>query len=108
VGLGVGVVGLGAFTVFGLMNNSKFDDIEKQCAGGSRCPDSLGSDAETGRSYQTFANVGLGVGVVGVATAVVLLISERGSATSEVSAETKTSSMELNLGIGSASVRGQF
>jgi hypothetical protein len=28
VGLGVGVVGLGAFTVFGLMNNSKFDDIE--------------------------------------------------------------------------------
>jgi hypothetical protein len=62
---GVGAAGLLTFTIFGLLNNSQYGDLEDECSG-SRCSSSLQEDADTGRTYQTVANVGLVVGLVGL------------------------------------------
>jgi hypothetical protein len=73
---GVGVAGLGVFTVAGLMARSTFKDLETQCPG--RCADNSYVDKiDRGKTLQTAANVGLVVGVVGVATGVTLFIVGR-------------------------------
>lgn len=63
---GVGVVGVLTFVVFGAMNNAKFHDVENQCTN-NVCPASLEAEANTGQTYQTIANIGLGIGIVGLA-----------------------------------------
>jgi len=70
---GVGVAGLVTFGVFGALNNAKHSKLEDKCTNGS-CPSSLSSDRDTGKTYQTIANVGLVVGVVGLGTGTVLYL----------------------------------
>jgi hypothetical protein len=83
---GVGVVGLGVFTVTGLMAKSTFDKLDSECKGGCSDPGHLG-DIDHGKSMQTAANVGLVVGLVGLATGVtfVVLGSGKGSEGASVS-----------------------
>jgi hypothetical protein len=64
---GVGIAGLLTFAIFGSMNNSTFSDLEDQCPN-RVCPAKLKDDADAGQTYQTVANVGLFVGVIGLAT----------------------------------------
>ncbi len=102
---GVGLAGLAAFTVFGLANNAKYDDITAECRG-SQCPDRMADSAETGRTYQTLANVGLGVGIVGIGTAAVLWLAAPSSAPAE--AEVASSRPRVVVGPRFVSVSGDF
>lgn len=70
---GVGVAGLAMFTIFGLMDNSTYNDLNSACVNG-RCPSSKQSEIDSGRTQQTIANVGLVVGAVGVAAGATLFV----------------------------------
>lgn len=70
---GVGVAGLATFGIFGAMNNAKHSKLEDECKDGV-CPASLEDDKDAGKTYQTIANVGLVVGVVGLGTGTVLYL----------------------------------
>ena len=99
---GVGVVGMALFGVFGGLHLSTFGDLEDQCPNG-RCPASLQGDAETGRDYQTGANVSLVIGVVGLAGGAALLIP-----TLVASDESAGAEVALRVGPGSVSFGGTF
>lgn len=64
-GVAVAAVGAASFAVFGALSSSRHQQLLDECAG-TQCPASLREVAEEGRTYQTLANVGLGVGVVGL------------------------------------------
>lgn len=102
---GVGVLGLGAFAVLGSMSNAKYNDLQDKCgAGGGSCPPGSQSDIDSGKSLQTFANVGLVVGVVGVAagaTFFVLSLNKHGT-------EQQANAVSLQFGPGSVSVKGNL
>jgi sorbitol-specific phosphotransferase system component IIA len=68
---GVGVAGLAAFTVFGLMNNANYEDLDEACPDG-HCPPGRADDIDTGRRYQMLANVSALVGAVGLGASVTL------------------------------------
>lgn len=101
---GVGLVGLASFGVFGALNNSTFGDLESDCPDGHCSPD-RGEDIDTGRTYQTLANVGLAVGVIGLGTGAALFF-----ASSDGKGETSGASRRAWVGVGAGSVRvgGRF
>jgi hypothetical protein len=74
---GVGVVGLATFAIFGLMSNSTYSDLKSACppANGG-CPSSAGKSGEisSGQTQQTVANIGLPVGIVGLAVGATLFV----------------------------------
>ena len=70
---GVGVAGLALFTVFGLMDNSTYSDLQGACPH-NVCPPGKQSEVDSGRTQQTVANVGLVVGAVGVAAGATLFV----------------------------------
>jgi hypothetical protein len=73
VAAGVGGAGLIAFVVGGLEARSVYNDLNREC-GGSPCTDTAHQrDVDSGKSWQTVANVGLVVGGIGVATSATLL-----------------------------------
>ena len=100
---GIGAAGLLTFTVFGILDNKRFNDLETQCVGGA-CPADLADDAERGRSYQALANVGLGVGVVGIGAGAVLLAT----APRRERVASRTRRPQLLVGPGSVAVKGRF
>lgn len=103
---GVGVVGLATFGVFGAMNNSKFSALEDDCEGG-RCPSSSQDDIDAGKRYQTIANIGLAVGVVGLGTGAALFILGGDSGKKE-GAKSAHFRPELRVGPGNLSFGGRF
>lgn len=66
ISAGVGVVGFGMFAIFGAMSASTAADLD-ECA--PQCPDDLREDADSGKTQQTVANVGLVLGIVGLTAA---------------------------------------
>ena len=100
---GVGVAGLAAFSVFGVLNNSKFSELEDGCPDDHCTPDREG-DIDDGRRFQTFANIGLIVGVVGVGASATLFVLSSGSSDSE----TAKTAPRVGVGPGSVVVRGRF
>ncbi|WP_394820907.1 hypothetical protein [Pendulispora albinea] len=81
---GVGLAGMATFTVAGLQAKSTFDDLDMRC-NGTRCREDVSSDISHGTTMQTIANVGLVVGVVGIAAGVTLFVvgeSKRSSSSS--------------------------
>jgi hypothetical protein len=71
---GVGVAGLTVFTVAGLMAKSTFNRMSDVCgAAGCSDPGQI-SEIEKGSSQQTWANVGLVVGLVGITAGATLVI----------------------------------
>lgn len=74
---GVGVAGLAAFTVFGLMSNSAYSDLQNSCPN-NVCPQSKASERDSGKTDQLIANIGLGVGIVGVAAGATLFVLSLG------------------------------
>ena len=95
---GVGAAGLLTFTIFGIMNNAKHSDLKDQCPDG-RCPADLADAASTGRTYQTVANVGLVVGVLGAGAGAFLYLTSKPK---------EAQATSLLLGPGNVSVRGHF
>jgi hypothetical protein len=61
------------FTVAGLKSNSIYSDLKDAC-GSNPCPSSKSDDISSGKRWQTIANVGLVIGVIGVATGVTLFV----------------------------------
>lgn len=98
---GVGAAGLLTFTVGAIMAKSTYDDLNNACHGGP-CPSDESGEISSGKTQQTIANVGLAVGIVGVAAGATLFVlsmpktSESAPATAVV------------VGPGWAGVRGQW
>jgi hypothetical protein len=103
----IGVVGVAAFAVFGTLNNSKFDDLESQCVDGA-CPSNLREDSETGRRYQWYANVGLGVGIAGIATGALLFLTAPSSSGPGERAAALSTPAALPVPIRVVTVSGRF
>lgn len=98
---GVGAAGAVTFGVFGAMNRSKYNSLESDCPGGV-CPTDRSDDIDAGKRYQTIANVGLVVGVVGLGTGTVLyLLSDDDKGREQTSAQ-------VGVGPGSVMVKGSF
>lgn len=80
---GVGVAGFLLGGIFGLAARSNFNDLYAACK--PNCPPSRQSDIDAGKRDQVLANVGLTIGLVGVATGVTLFVLyRRGTATTQV------------------------
>ncbi|MET0791998.1 MAG: hypothetical protein ABW061_10800 [Polyangiaceae bacterium] len=99
---GVGVVGIGVGTVFGLKSKSNHDEAAKYCEG-SVCNDArgvnAGSDAHAAGTISTVAMI---VGGVGLAGAAVLWFTAPGSG------ERQSARFGVGVGAGSMQVRGAF
>ena len=97
---GVGLLGFASFGVFGFLDHSTFSNLKTKCGGGS-CSSDPSHDVDAGRRYQLFANIGLGVGAVGLATSVTLFL---------VSGKSKSQErpVALRLGPGAIALHGRF
>jgi hypothetical protein len=62
----VAVLGWGAFAIFGLLADSTFADLQRECTSGL-CDPARAGDIDAGRVYGTIANVGLVAGIAGTA-----------------------------------------
>ncbi|HEX2731160.1 MAG TPA: CDC27 family protein [Polyangiaceae bacterium] len=118
--IGVGMAGVGAasFVTFGLLDKAKHERLSDECGNGV-CPADLRDDAERGRTYQSLANVGIGVGVVGLITATYFFLSARsepklsGSDSLRASAGTPSqhatqASPQIVIGARSVAISGRF
>lgn len=99
---GVGVAGLATFAVFGLMNKSKFDDLESSCTNGS-CGPGRQDDIDAGRRYQTIANIGLAAGVVGLGVGTTLFLLSGSTKKRE-----QAGTLRVRVAPGFASLDGRF
>ncbi len=105
---GIGVTGFIAFGVFGILNNSKFGNLEDSCPA-QQCPERLRGEADTGQTYQTLANVGLVLGVIGIGSAAALLLTEPASVTQAKRKPARLiGSSDLFVGPRGVSLRGTF
>lgn len=99
---GVGVVGMVIFAVQGSASNTTFDSLKEKC-GSSPCPQDLAADVDKGKTQQLTANIGLGLGIVGLgvgATLFALSMKKKPDAT-----QPQTTWL---IGPGSLGVRGTF
>ena len=95
---GVGVAGFVVFGVFGAMTASKYSSLEQACPD-KRCPPGKQGDVDAGKTDQLIANVGLGVGIAGLAAGATLFLLSSGRGEKSVA---------LRLGPGSATMSGRF
>jgi hypothetical protein len=70
---GLGASGLLTFTIAGIMAHSTFNDLDGACHGGP-CPPDKSGEISSGKTQQTVANVGLVVGIAGLATGATLFV----------------------------------
>lgn len=70
---GVGAAGLITFGIFGAMAANRWSTIQDEC-GSKPCPESKRDYIEGGQTQQRIANVGLVIGIIGVATGVTLFV----------------------------------
>jgi hypothetical protein len=73
--VGVGAIGFGMFAGFGATSEAIYAGLDDRC-GPDRCRPSDRADADAGKRQQTIANVGLVLGVTGVALGTALLVTE--------------------------------
>lgn len=101
---GAGVVGLATFAIFGSMANSKYNDLNDACHGGP-CGPGHEDDISSGKTDQLIANVGLGVGIVGLGVGTALFFISGKSDKTEAPSATN---VRVNLGVRSVAVQGMF
>jgi hypothetical protein len=70
---GVGLAGIAMFAIGGVMARSTYNDLSNTCGNGPCSPDKAG-EISSGKTQQTVANVGLALGVLGVAGGVTLFV----------------------------------
>jgi tetratricopeptide (TPR) repeat protein len=106
---GVGVAGIATFAIFGAMNNAKHSKLEDQCKNNA-CPSNLEDDKKAGQRYQTIANIGLVVGVVGLGTGTVLYFMSNKKSEKAAAAPPKQRPRvdSVSLGYRSLVVTGSF
>jgi hypothetical protein len=81
----VGVAGIAAFAVFGTLSNAEFAQLDEACPERADCAAGLREGAERGRTYQTVANVALGLGAAALCTGVALWLLGGPDETTQVS-----------------------
>jgi len=74
---GVGALGVGSFTFFGIEAKNRFDSLQSSC--GHRCSD---SDVNDVRTHATVADVSLGVGLVAIGVGAYLFFTEHAGSAS--------------------------
>jgi len=79
------VAGLVTFGIVGAMAQSTYNDLGSACHNGP-CPTSKADEISSGRTQETIANVGLAVGVVGLAAGAALFVLGRPPSASSPSA----------------------
>jgi hypothetical protein len=105
IALGIGGVGVAVGSVFGILALSTKSSLDSACMSKS-CPASSQSDIDALSTRATVSNIGFAVGVVGVATGAVLLItSQSGDARP---ANARRVRMRPWLGLGTAGLGGTF
>jgi hypothetical protein len=102
---GVGAAGLLTFTIGGLMARSTYDDLNNSCHGGPCTADKNG-EISSGKTQQTIANVGLAVGIIGVAAGVTLFVLSMPKSSEPAAAPAPTTAVVV--GPGWAGLRGQW
>ncbi len=96
VGGGVAVLGAVGLIAFGVAANSSWDDLAQRCHNAPCTDPADRAIADTGRTYDTLANVSLGIGIVGLAAGAAMLVwSIRAGSRHEVSVGTSGSSLTL-------------
>lgn len=76
LGIGtLGLVGVGVGFVFLGLRGKKVSDLDAQCPD-NKCPASAQSDIDKAHTYTTVSRIGFGVGIVAIAAAVVILVSD--------------------------------
>lgn len=95
---GAGVAGLAVFGIFGAMAKSDYDELQT-CS--PRCAESERSTADSGKTKQTVANIGLVVGGVGLATAAGILLFAPKKPSNQPT-------VGMSLGPGAVTVQGRF
>jgi hypothetical protein len=100
-GLGLGAAGLGVGVVTGLLATSKHSKAEEGCPDG-KCPEGsqAADDLEAFRSLRTVSTLGYGIGVIGVAAGITLLLT--------APARPETAGLSPFIGVGSAGLAGRF
>ena len=99
---GVGVVGMVLFAVQGSASNATYDDLKEKCNGGP-CPQEFAADIDKGRTQQTVANIGLGLGIVGLGAGAALFVLSMTKKPDTTQPQTT-----WLVGPGSVGVRGTF
>lgn len=79
VALGIGVVGVGVGSVFGLMATSKKNELESACLNKACTPDQQ-DNIDTGKTFGNVSTVGFVVGAVGLVAGAYLLLTSGSSA----------------------------
>jgi hypothetical protein len=74
VAAGVGAAGIVAFGVFGALSSAEFDKLDHACPSRTDCDPALQTHATEGQTYQTLANVSLGVGIAALVAGAVLWV----------------------------------
>lgn len=83
---GIGVVGIGVGTVFGVMAKSSYDTANGACPTHVGCSDSAMSERSRAGTRAMIANVAFGVGVAGLGLATVLILTNGPAASTSTSA----------------------
>jgi hypothetical protein len=86
VAFGVGGAGLATFTLFGIINQSRYDDLQRECPGG-HCPAGRADEIDRGRQSQVIANIGFGTALLGGTLGFVLLANANADAGAEKAPE---------------------
>ncbi len=112
IAAGVAGAGLLTFGIAGLMSQSTYGELEDECTE-RRCDPSYASTIDRGRREQTIANVGLGVGVVGLVSAAVFYLLDSNSSAASAQgmsrrAPAASSGSTLTLSLRSLSYQGSF
>lgn len=100
---GVGVVGFALFAGFGAASASTASDLDA-CA--PSCPEDLRRDADAAKRNQLIANIGLGVGITGLAAAGTIWVLDAVVFDDDDGAE--SSDLALQVGPTSVSLSGSF
>lgn len=101
---GVGAAGLLTFAIAGSMSHSTYNQLDSSCKN-HVCPPAQAGNIDKGKTEQTVANVGLGVGIVGIGAGVALFVLDM-----QHSSPSHDSARRLDVGVGpgSVSLRGSF
>jgi hypothetical protein len=87
---GVGVAGFAVFGIFGAMEKSTYHSLQSACPGNA-CPPDKSGDISSGKTQELVANVGLVVGIAGVAAGATLLVLSLGGSSPTAQPASSTS-----------------